>query len=99
MNIPLSSLIIGCFYFNNAEWFGLTCALILVYVILRQALSVRDGEKPYKMVASFMLNRKLNRDSDALSLALFGRWQTEPYQPPVAKDGKVSVTDSAVLMT
>ena len=54
-----------------------------------QALSVRSGETPYKMVASYLLNKKLNRDSDAPSLALFGKWQTEAYQPPVAENGKV----------
>ena len=54
-----------------------------------QALSVKPGETPYKMVASYLLNKKLNRDSDTPSLALFGKWQTEPYQPPVATNGKV----------
>lgn len=54
-----------------------------------QALSVKCGETPYKMVASYLLNKKLNKDSDAPSLALFGKWQTETYQPPVAVNGKV----------
>lgn len=29
-----------------------------------------------------------NRDKE--DLALFGRWQTEEYQPPIAVDGKVA---------
>lgn len=29
-----------------------------------------------------------NRDLE--DLALFGRWQTEEYQPPIAVDGKVA---------
>ncbi|XP_076814596.1 DNA repair protein complementing XP-C cells homolog [Clavelina lepadiformis] len=60
---------------------------------LQLALSVKDGEEPYKMVASYLMNKKLNRDSDALSLPLFGKWQTENYKPPVAKNGKVPRND------
>nr|CAB3267791.1 DNA repair protein complementing XP-C cells-like [Phallusia mammillata] len=60
---------------------------------LQSALSVCEGEEPYKMVASFLLNKKLNRDSATPSLPLFGKWQTETYKPPVAKDGKVPRND------
>uniref|UniRef100_H2Z1G4 Rad4 beta-hairpin domain-containing protein n=1 Tax=Ciona savignyi TaxID=51511 RepID=H2Z1G4_CIOSA len=60
---------------------------------LQSALSVRDGEQPYKMVASYLLNKKLQRNSDTPSLALFGEWQCDPYQPPIAKDGKVPRND------
>nr|XP_026691298.1 DNA repair protein complementing XP-C cells [Ciona intestinalis] len=60
---------------------------------LQSALTVRDGEQPYKMVASYLLNKKLQRDSDTPSLALFGEWQCDPYQPPVAEGGKVPRND------
>ncbi|KGL97150.1 DNA repair protein complementing XP-C cells, partial [Charadrius vociferus] len=61
---------------------------------LKQARVVRIGEVPYKMVRGFSnqarkarLAEPANRDKE--DLALFGRWQTEEYQPPIAVDGKV----------
>ncbi|XP_068010215.1 DNA repair protein complementing XP-C cells isoform X2 [Melanerpes formicivorus] len=61
---------------------------------LKQARVVRIGEVPYKMVRGFSnqarkarLAEPANRDKE--DLALFGHWQTEEYQPPVAVDGKV----------
>ncbi|NXJ42938.1 XPC protein, partial [Ciconia maguari] len=61
---------------------------------LKQARVVRIGEVPYKMVKGFSnqarkarLAEPANRDKE--DLALFGRWQTEEYQPPIAVDGKV----------
>ncbi|NWR06366.1 XPC protein, partial [Paradoxornis webbianus] len=61
---------------------------------LKQARVVRLGEVPYKMVKGFSnrarkarLAEPENRDRE--DLALFGRWQTEEYQPPIAVDGKV----------
>ncbi|NXG45061.1 XPC protein, partial [Psilopogon haemacephalus] len=61
---------------------------------LKQARVVRIGEVPYKMVKGFSnqarkarLAEPANRDKE--DLALFGHWQTEEYQPPVAVDGKV----------
>nr|XP_005507596.2 DNA repair protein complementing XP-C cells isoform X1 [Columba livia] len=61
---------------------------------LKQARVVRIGEAPYKMVKGFSnqarkarLAEPANRDKE--DLALFGRWQTEEYQPPIAVDGKV----------
>ncbi|XP_044523907.1 DNA repair protein complementing XP-C cells isoform X1 [Gracilinanus agilis] len=61
---------------------------------LKQARVVRIGEIPYKMVKGYSNRaRKARlvdpqfRDQD--DLALFGHWQTEEYQPPVAVDGKV----------
>ncbi|NWT50634.1 XPC protein, partial [Erythrocercus mccallii] len=61
---------------------------------LKQARVVRVGEVPYKMVKGFSnrarkarLAEPANRDQE--DLALFGRWQTEEYQPPIAVDGKV----------
>lgn len=35
--------------------------------------------------------RMMSQQKDAKDLPLFGLWQTEEYQPPVAVDGKVSV--------
>uniref|UniRef100_A0A8B9QK66 p125 n=1 Tax=Apteryx owenii TaxID=8824 RepID=A0A8B9QK66_APTOW len=61
---------------------------------LKQARVVRLGEVPYKMVKGFSnqarkarLAEPANRDKE--DLALFGLWQTEEFQPPVAVDGKV----------
>uniref|UniRef100_A0A8C6Z2E5 p125 n=1 Tax=Nothoprocta perdicaria TaxID=30464 RepID=A0A8C6Z2E5_NOTPE len=61
---------------------------------LKQARVVRIGEVPYKMVRGFSnqarkarLMEPANREKQ--DLALFGRWQTEEFQPPVAVDGKV----------
>uniref|UniRef100_A0A8C0BLG3 p125 n=1 Tax=Buteo japonicus TaxID=224669 RepID=A0A8C0BLG3_9AVES len=61
---------------------------------LKQARVVRIGEVPYKMVKGFSnqarkarLAEPANRDKE--DLALFGLWQTEEYQPPIAVDGKV----------
>ncbi|NXC11881.1 XPC protein, partial [Orthonyx spaldingii] len=61
---------------------------------LKQARVVKVGEVPYKMVKGFSnrarkarLAEPANRDRE--DLALFGRWQTEEYQPPTAVDGKV----------
>ncbi|XP_041872514.1 DNA repair protein complementing XP-C cells isoform X1 [Corvus kubaryi] len=61
---------------------------------LKQARVVRVGEMPYKMVKGFSnrarkarLAEPANRDRE--DLALFGHWQTEEYQPPIAVDGKV----------
>ncbi|KAI6054653.1 XPC [Marmota monax] len=61
---------------------------------LKQARVVRLGEVPYKMVKGFSNRARKARLAepqlqDHNDLALFGRWQTEEYQPPVAVDGKV----------
>uniref|UniRef100_A0A287DAA8 p125 n=1 Tax=Ictidomys tridecemlineatus TaxID=43179 RepID=A0A287DAA8_ICTTR len=61
---------------------------------LKQARVVRLGEVPYKMVKGFSNRARKARQAepqlqDHHDLALFGRWQTEEYQPPVAVDGKV----------
>ncbi|TSO77710.1 DNA repair protein complementing XP-C cells [Bagarius yarrelli] len=64
---------------------------------LKQARTVRLGEKPYKMVKS-MSNRSrkvrmMSEKKDENDLALFGLWQTEEYQPPVAINGKIPRND------
>ncbi|KFQ52474.1 DNA repair protein complementing XP-C cells, partial [Nestor notabilis] len=61
---------------------------------LKQARVVRIGEMPYKMVKGFSNQARKARlakpaDQDREDLALFGHWQTEEFQPPVAVDGKV----------
>ncbi|OXB82984.1 UNVERIFIED_CONTAM: hypothetical protein H355_001327 [Colinus virginianus] len=61
---------------------------------LKQARVVRIGEVPYKMVKGYSNQARKARlvepaNRDKADLALFGRWQTEEYQPPVAVDGKV----------
>ncbi|KFQ37793.1 DNA repair protein complementing XP-C cells, partial [Mesitornis unicolor] len=61
---------------------------------LKQARVVRIGEVPYKVVKGFSNQARKARLQqvvvwDREDLALFGRWQTEEYRPPVAVDGKV----------
>ncbi|XP_008068793.1 DNA repair protein complementing XP-C cells [Carlito syrichta] len=61
---------------------------------LKKARVVRLGEVPYKMVKGYsnrarkarLAEPELREHND---LGLFGHWQTEEYQPPVAVDGKV----------
>lgn len=57
---------------------------------LRQARTVKIGETPYKIVKARPKRDKysgeLIRD---LPLELFGEWQTQDYEPPEAKNGKV----------
>ncbi|XP_043831988.1 DNA repair protein complementing XP-C cells [Dromiciops gliroides] len=61
---------------------------------LKQARVVRIGEVPYKMVKGYSNRARKARLADPQfrdqdDLGLFGHWQTEEYQPPVAVDGKV----------
>ncbi|XP_007948793.1 DNA repair protein complementing XP-C cells [Orycteropus afer afer] len=61
---------------------------------LKQARVVRLGEVPYKMVKGYSNRARKARLAepqlqDHNDLGLFGHWQTEEYQPPVAVDGKV----------
>ncbi|XP_057686590.1 DNA repair protein complementing XP-C cells isoform X2 [Corythoichthys intestinalis] len=61
---------------------------------LKEARTVRIGELPYKMVKGFSNRsrkaRMMTEQKDENDLALFGEWQTEVYQPPIAVDGKVA---------
>ena len=41
------------------------------------------------MVASWFQNKKAGVASDTKNSPLFGEWQTDPYQPEIAKDGLV----------
>ncbi|XP_026863467.2 DNA repair protein complementing XP-C cells [Electrophorus electricus] len=60
---------------------------------LKEARTVRLGEEPYKMVKGFSNRsrkaRQMSEQKDENDLALYGRWQTEEYQPPLAIDGKI----------
>ncbi|XP_075852029.1 DNA repair protein complementing XP-C cells [Microcebus murinus] len=61
---------------------------------LKKGRVVRLGEAPYKMVRGHSNRARRARRAqpqlqDRGDLGLFGRWQTEPYQPPVAVGGKV----------
>ncbi|KAJ0036505.1 hypothetical protein NQD34_005182 [Periophthalmus magnuspinnatus] len=64
---------------------------------LKEARTVRLGEEPYKMVKGFSNRsrkaRMMSDNKDENDLALFGEWQTEDYQPPIAVDGKVPRND------
>ncbi|XP_053151985.1 DNA repair protein complementing XP-C cells isoform X3 [Hemicordylus capensis] len=61
---------------------------------LKQARVVRIGEVPYKMVIGYSNQARKARmaepaNRDKKDLPLFGLWQTEEFQPPVAVDGRV----------
>ncbi|KAK7146079.1 hypothetical protein R3I93_013720 [Phoxinus phoxinus] len=60
---------------------------------LKEARTVRLGEEPYKMVVGFSNRsrkaRMMAEQKGVKDLPLFGVWQTEEYQPPIAVDGKV----------
>ncbi|XP_044068320.1 DNA repair protein complementing XP-C cells [Siniperca chuatsi] len=64
---------------------------------LKEARTVRLGEEPYKMVKGFSNRsrkaRMMSELKDDNDLPLFGEWQTEEYQPPIAVDGKVPRND------
>ncbi|XP_037629601.1 DNA repair protein complementing XP-C cells [Sebastes umbrosus] len=64
---------------------------------LKEARTVRLGEEPFKMVRGFSNRsrkaRMASEQKEQNDLALFGEWQTEEYQPPIAVDGKVPRND------
>ncbi|XP_077400420.1 DNA repair protein complementing XP-C cells isoform X2 [Vanacampus margaritifer] len=64
---------------------------------LKEAETVKIGELPYKMVKGFSNRsrkaRMTTEQKDENDLALFGEWQTEAYQPPIAVNGKVPRND------
>ncbi|XP_064422415.1 DNA repair protein complementing XP-C cells isoform X2 [Latimeria chalumnae] len=65
---------------------------------LKEARVVRLGEVPYKMVKGHSNRARKARvaepeNREKNDLGLFGSWQTEEYQPPVAVDGKVPRND------
>ncbi|KAL9959833.1 hypothetical protein ACROYT_G033190 [Oculina patagonica] len=56
---------------------------------LNEALVVKQGEKAYKIVKGRPKRNQPIHERDSVTIDLFGRWQTEKYKPPPAKDGKV----------
>ncbi|KAM3842747.1 DNA repair protein complementing XP-C cells [Diretmus argenteus] len=64
---------------------------------LKEARTVRLGEEPYKMVKGTSNRsrkaRMASEQKEQKDLPLFGEWQTEEYQPPVAVDGKIPRND------
>ena len=57
---------------------------------LKQGLVVKLGEEPYKIVTSKSKLDKMSGEKNCNQpLETFGKWQTEKYIPPAAKDGKV----------
>uniref|UniRef100_A0A8C4ZU28 Xeroderma pigmentosum, complementation group C n=1 Tax=Gadus morhua TaxID=8049 RepID=A0A8C4ZU28_GADMO len=60
---------------------------------LKEARTVRIGEEPFKMVKGFSNRsrkaRMMVEQKEEKDLALYGEWQTEEYQPPIAVEGKV----------
>ncbi|XP_055609356.1 DNA repair protein complementing XP-C cells homolog [Uranotaenia lowii] len=57
---------------------------------LRQAMTVKMFEKPYKLVkAKAKYDRYTGTTITGQQMELFGSWQVEDYEPPVAKDGLV----------
>lgn len=60
--------------------FGAVTSLIIVFAQMVKGYS--------NQARKARLAEPANRDK--ADLALFGRWQTEEYQPPIAVDGKVA---------
>ncbi|XP_077869408.1 DNA repair protein complementing XP-C cells homolog [Saccoglossus kowalevskii] len=59
---------------------------------LKEGRVVRVGEKPYKLVKARPKPKKKYQDTvknEEPTVPVFGRWQTEEYEPPLAVDGKV----------
>ncbi|XP_069722436.1 DNA repair protein complementing XP-C cells [Phaenicophaeus curvirostris] len=91
---PESAAVLG--YCRGEEVYSRDCVHTLHSkdTWLKQARVVRIGEVPYKMVKGYSNQARKARlaepaNRDKMDLALFGRWQTEEYQPPIAVDGKV----------
>merc|ERR1711892_1237740 len=56
---------------------------------IQKARMVREGEVPAKKIANWMQNKKQNKAKDYKGSELFGKWQVDHFQPPVAVNGKV----------
>ncbi|XP_056380888.1 DNA repair protein complementing XP-C cells [Hyla sarda] len=91
---PESSAILG--YCRGEAVYSRSCVHTLHSrdTWLKEARVVRLGEVPYKMVKGQSNRARKARladpeNKDSSDLALFGLWQTEEYQPPIAVDGKV----------
>jgi len=60
---------------------------------IQKARMVREGEVPAKKIANWMQNKKQNKAKDYKGSELFGKWQVDHFQPPVAVNGKVPRND------
>uniref|UniRef100_A0A914EAE3 Uncharacterized protein n=1 Tax=Acrobeloides nanus TaxID=290746 RepID=A0A914EAE3_9BILA len=56
---------------------------------IRQARTVKKGEKPYKVVKARPKLAIPKEKRVPLTLDVYGFWQTEPYIPPEVVDGKI----------
>merc|ERR1711892_763237 len=56
---------------------------------IQKARMVREGEVSAKKIANWMQNKKQNKAKDYKGSELFGKWQVDHFQPPVAVNGKV----------
>lgn len=56
---------------------------------LKQARSIKPGEKPYKVVKARPDTRVPEEMRVPRTLDLYGYWQTEPYVPPEVVDGRI----------
>lgn len=87
---PQNALTLG--YIRNEPIYARDCVHTLHSreIWVKQARTVKVGEKPYKIVkARPKWNRMLNQMEEAKPLEIFGFWQTEAYKPPVAENGIV----------
>ncbi|MFH4975422.1 hypothetical protein AB6A40_002131 [Gnathostoma spinigerum] len=56
---------------------------------LKVARSVKEGEKPYKVVKARPNIRVPEEEREPRTLDLYGYWQTKKYDPPKVVDGKI----------
>ncbi|KAK6053605.1 DNA repair protein Rad4, partial [Cooperia oncophora] len=56
---------------------------------IKQARSVKEGEKPYKVVKARPNIRVPAEEREQRYLDVYGYWQTEPYRPPKVTDGRI----------
>lgn len=57
---------------------------------LREARTVKPNETAYKVTTSrFKIDRNAKIAGQKEMLDLFGKWQTKPYEPPIAENGIV----------
>lgn len=87
---PPNAMTLG--YIRNEPVYARDCVHTLHSreIWVKQARTVKIGETPYKIVkARPRWNRALNEMEEAKPLEIFGFWQTQPYEPPVAENGIV----------
>lgn len=87
---PPNAMTLG--YIRNEPVYARDCVHTLHSreIWVKQARTVKIGEKPYKIVkARPKWNRALNEMEECKPLEIFGHWQTKQYEPPVAENGIV----------